>query len=121
MVRAVRTVDATIPTLATLSMCCQQIRRDRGVRGILTLLGLSLLGQTNIGIRNLRSYLVMLCQTYVKPMKMLCGSLSTCARTSFICFIFVSVRRDSTAGEIKYQLVREPTVPAYLDAGGNFS
>ena len=84
-------------------------------------MGLSLLGQTNIDIRNLRGYLVMLCQTYVKTMKMLCGNLSTCARTSFICFIFISLRRGSTAGEIKYQLVWEPAVPAYLDAGGNFS
>ena len=68
----------------------------------------------NIDIRNLRGYLVMLCQTYVKTMKMLCGSLSTC-------FLFVSLSRGSTAGKIKYQLVREPAVPAYLDAGGNFS
>ena len=88
-------------------MCCQQIRRDRGVRGILTLLGLSLLGQTNIAIRNLRGYLVMLSQTYVKTMNMLCGSLSTC-------FLFVSLSRGSTAGEIKYQLVREPTVPVAI-------
>ena len=72
-------------------------------------MGLSLLGQTNIGVRNLQGYLVKLCQTYVKTMNMLCGSLSTC-------FLFVSLRRGSTVGEIKYQLV-----PAYLDAGGNFS
>ena len=90
-------------------MCCQQVRRDRGVRGILTLLGLSLLGQTNIVIRNLRGYLVMLSQTYVKTMNMLCGSLSTC-------FLFVSLSRGSTAGEIKYQLVRNPVVLGYLDA-----
>ena len=51
-------------------------------------------------------------------MKMLCGSLSTCARTSFICFIFVSLRRGSTTAEIMYQLLWEPAVPAYLDAGG---
>ena len=56
------------------------------VRGVLTLLDLSLLGQTNIGIRNLRGYLVMLSQTYVKTMNMLCGSLSTC-------FLFVSLSR----------------------------
>ena len=90
-------------------MCCQQIRRDRDVRGILTLLGLSLLGQTNIGIQNLQGYLVKLCQTYVKTMNMLRDSLSTC-------FLFVSLRRGSTAGEIKYQLVS-----VYLDTGGNFS
>ena len=53
------------------------------------------LGQTNIGIRNLRGYLVMLCQTYVKIMNILCDSLSTC-------FLFVSLSRGSTAGEIKY-------------------
>ena len=35
-------------------MCCLQIRRDRGVRGILTLLGLSLLCRTNIVVRNLQ-------------------------------------------------------------------
>ena len=84
-------------------------------------MGLSLLGQTNIAIRNMSGYLVMLSQTYVKTMKMLRGSLSTCARTSFICFIFVSLRHGSTAGEIKYQLVREPAVPTYLNTGGNFS
>ena len=104
--------------LATLLMCYQQIRRDRGVQGILTLLDLSLLGQTNIGVRNLRGYLVLLCQTYVKTMKILCDSLSTCARTSFICFIFVSMRRGITACEIKYQLVRKPAVPGYLNTGG---
>ena len=37
----------------------------------------------------------MLSQTYVKTMNMLCGSLSTC-------FLFVSLSRGSTAGEIKY-------------------
>ena len=88
-------------------MCCQQSRRDRGIRGILTLLGLSLLGQMNIAIRNLRGYLVMLSQTYVKTMNMLCGSLSTC-------FLFVSLSRGSTADEIKYQLIQEPTVPVVI-------
>ena len=97
-VRAIRAIDATIPTLATLPMCCEQIRRDRGVRGILTLLGLSLLGQRNIDVRNLRGYLVMLCQT----MKMLRDSLWTYAWTLFICFIFVSMRRGSTAVMISF-------------------
>ena len=70
-------------------------------------MGLSLLGQTNIAIRNMSGYLVMLSQTYVKTMNMLCGNFSTC-------FLFVSLSRGSTAGEIKYQLVREPTVPVAI-------
>ena len=36
------------PMLATLPLCCLQIRRDRSVRGILTLLGLSWLCRTYV-------------------------------------------------------------------------
>ena len=53
------------PTLATLPLCCLQIQRDRG---ILTLLGLSWLCQTNIVVWNLQTH---------EPMKMLCGNLSS--------------------------------------------
>ena len=36
-------------------------------------------------------------------MKMLCGNLSTYARTPFICFIFVSMRRGSTCSCLQHR------------------
>jgi len=44
------------------------------------------------------------CRTYVEPMKMLRGNLSTCARTPFICFIFISMRHGTCSCSAPVQL-----------------